>query len=249
MFGTAQLISVEQAESISENLLDIQCFWLRRHRVFPFYTLGVTNYYDITGSDKANYYSRLAKFNALLLAEFGELYRLLKRVLSSLLRAPVSFSREHALPGFQLFQAHPDFHAAKMQTVTHSQWFERRYRTDCPRNPVHVDRVHQTLDWNHLQPDFNRTISFTLPLAIPPGAGLKLWPITAEDTQGISDAAMLQMFAGHSPQWVPYREGTLVCHDGNQYHQAQGFPVAPGEQRFTLQGHGCLCDGTWYLFW
>ena len=47
-----------------------------------------------------------------------------------------------------------------------------------------------------------------------------------------------------------YALGELFVHDGDHLHRiAADHPMASGERRLTLQGHGARLDGRWWLYW
>ncbi|MGV2287308.1 hypothetical protein AAHK20_01220 [Trinickia sp. YCB016] len=92
-----------------------------------------------------------------------------------------------------------------------------------------VASVHRDLQYRDVfpahTPSDDDLFSFTLPLSTPPGSGLSLWPRGADE-----------------PEFLPYRSGTLVVHDGLIQHQA--VLACDGDlERVTLQGHGIKTTG------
>jgi hypothetical protein len=81
------------------------------------------------------------------------------------------------------------------------------------------------------QPDPGSVMTFTLPVAMPRGAGLRIW----EQTGRSSDYA--------------YTIGTLAIHDGLSMHQAILNPHHEPTARIMLQGHGLLTSKGWRLYW
>ncbi|QDQ27992.1 hypothetical protein FNU76_17475 [Chitinimonas arctica] len=228
-----------------EQLLDLEAFWISRHSRLPFFTLGATNYYDLS-ANPAKPYERLARqYNPLLRSCFGGLYERLRAQLQARLGQPVGWLADNqiaALPGFHLFQGHAAF--AGGGEVTHAQWFRQRDGAAFPGNPVHTDTAHLALGLS------GATLSFTLPIVLPEaGAGLRCWPVAAADTARLGDAALLARLADSPPREIRYQVGQMLVHSGETYHQARGLPCRAGEQRMTLQGHGVLRDGAWQLFW
>ena len=245
------IFSSERGAAFAERVRDLDAFWLSRHIRLPFYTLGATNYYDIT-ANPARPYERLARqYNALLRECFAQLYDALAAALADHLRQPVTFLAGSALPGFHIFEGHPEFAPRAEHDVLHRVWFTRRDGPDFPGNPIHVDTAHGALDLaNVCLPHLPPTLSFTLPLGLPrEGAGMALWPLGVADLAHLDGAHQLERLRASSTRFVAYRSGTLFLHSGACYHQARGLPVTPGEYRITLQGHGIWIDGAWRLFW
>lgn len=75
-------------------------------------------------------------------------------------------------------------------------------------------------------------LSFTLPLSVPAGSGLHLW--RREDAQ---------------PDFIAYRHGQMIVHDGLALHQAVLACGQGGLERITLQGHAVRLDGQLLLYW
>lgn len=245
------LFSAEQGAAFAERARDLDAFWLPRHTRLPFYTLGATNYYDIT-ANPARPYERLARqYNPLMRECFAQLYDTLVAGLAEHLRRPVTFLAGSALPGFHIFDGHPEFAPRAEHDVLHRVWFTRRDGADFPGNPIHVDTAHGALDLANVSvPNLPPTLSFTLPLGLPrEGAGMALWPLRVADLAHLEGASQLERLRASPTRFVAYRPGTLFLHSGTCYHQARGLPVTPGEHRITLQGHGIWIDGAWRLFW
>lgn len=238
------LFTAAECATLVERLLDLEAFWIPRHRRLPFHTLGATNYYDITGNP-ARPYDRLARqYNPFLLNNFAEVYTALRAALAERLGAPVRFREGAALPGFHIFGADPAFAPGPHLDVTHTQWFQRRDGDGVPGNPIHVDTAHRALGLS------GPTLSCTLALRLPAsGAGLKIWPLLEEDTAGLGEPERLDRLNRTPAREVAYTEGALFVHSGDWHHQARGLPSEPGEHRITLQGHGVRRDDGWHLFW
>ncbi|NRO97469.1 hypothetical protein GWC77_16215 [Paraburkholderia sp. NMBU_R16] len=245
------LFSAGQGAAFAERARDLDAFWLPRHARLPFYTLGATNYYDIT-ANPARPYERLARqYNPLLRECFAQLYDTLVAGLAEHLRRPVTFLAGSALPGFHIFDGHPEFAPRAEHDVLHRVWFTRRDGPEFPGNPIHVDTAHGALDLANVSvPNLPPTLSFTLPLGLPrEGAGMALWPLGVADLAHLDGASQLERLRASPTRFVAYRPGTLFLHSGTCYHQARGLPVTPGDHRITLQGHGIWIDGAWRLFW
>lgn len=238
LFGEAE------CAALFERLLDLEAFWLPRHPSLPFHTLGATNYYDITANPDRPYERLAAQYNPFLLANFPDVYAALIAALQERLQAPVQFHDGAALPGFHIFGDDPAFAPDPSQDVTHAQWFQRRDQGGHPGNPIHVDTAHRALGLA------GPTLSLTLPIRLPAGgAGLRIWPLRAEDGRGLTQEGLRELFGRTFPRDVIYRPGEVLVHCGDWYHQARGLPVLAGDYRMTLQGHGVRLDDGWHLFW
>lgn len=100
-------------------------------------------------------------------------------------------------------------------------------------------------------PYSRHTISYTLALKVPQaGADLRIWRNPLDDFQ-VRDW-MLQFLENHEQfDDVPYVEGVMVIHNGQEYHAAGEdniFETHSNEHRITMQGHGVFCDGEWVVF-
>ncbi|WP_186080724.1 hypothetical protein [Burkholderia gladioli] len=253
------LLDAAGAAALVERLHDLDAFWIARHARLPFHTLGATNYYDLTANPARPYARLAARYNPLLLAQFGALYASVVATLAARLDAAVAYLAETepdtALPGFHIFGAHAEFAARAEHDVLHGDWFRQRDGDAFPGNPIHVDTAHLALGLDaraRLAGEATplATLSFTLPLALPEaGAGMRLWGF-GHEAAPVGDGAHQQARLRHAPtREHAYRSGALFVHSGTRYHQARGFPVVPGQYRITLQGHGVWLGGAWRLFW
>jgi hypothetical protein len=103
------------------------------------------------------------------------------------------------------------------------------------------------------------TISFTLCIKLPAaGSGLIVWPqltgnrvaTLASEHKVAGEAALAYLVGRHTAEFVPYRVGSMVRHDGQLVHWIPSLEgVRKGDERITLQGHGIRRDGRWHLFW
>ena len=197
----------------------------------PFFTLGAASYLDAGGRRRPSYEERASRDNPLLRTHFSWLYERLRTAIGDHLGEPVDFHAAFALPGFHVFER--------------CMIFERSFAS------MHRDLQYRALDWTGDEPDFDRPISFTVPMAMPSaGAGLELWDLHAADLDGLSDAEVTARAAAETPVYHPYRLGVVNLHSGHQLHRIA--PMAFGDdvsERMTLQGHGVRCGGTWRLYW
>lgn len=250
--GMLPLLSASETEGIVEQLFAIDAFWLPRHQNLPFFTLGATNYYDLTANHSKPYWKLARQYNPFLLENFAELYARLRTSLEQHMQEPVEYLEHAALPGFQIFAGDPTFSPSHQRhDIMHDTWLGKRDGSAYPGNPIHVDAACLAEARRLAARDGqSTTISFTLPLLLPQhGAGLKIWPLTADDTQGLSTPAQLQLFHSTPARLIEYVPGSLFVHSGAEYHQAHGLPTQAGEMRITLQGHGIRQGQVWQLFW
>jgi hypothetical protein len=80
------------------------------------------------------------------------------------------------------------------------------------------------------QPDPGQVLTLTLPVSMPTGAGLNLWPST-------------------EPVFHPYQLGQLTLHSGLVPHQAVLHPISEPVPRIMLQCHALLQRGAWGIYW
>ncbi|AEK61882.1 hypothetical protein CFU_2052 [Collimonas fungivorans Ter331] len=246
-----RLFSQAAADDIVQRLLNLDAFWLPRHPQLPFYTLGATNYYDITGNPAKPYLRLARQYNPFLLENFSDVYRALLAGLQEQLGQPVDFLADAALPGFHIFGGHADFTARDEHDVLHGEWFQRRDGHGFPGNPIHVDTAHLALGLPAAVAGVPLpTLSFTLALCLPEeGAGMKIWPLRLANIADLGGQQQMQLLQDCASRLVAYQAGGLFVHSGDYYHQARGLPVQDGQYRITLQGHGAWLDGQWRLFW
>ena len=114
-----------------------------------------------------------------------------------------------ALPGFHIHLPHPTF-AADVASVHRDLQFMKVF----PQHTFEPDQV----------------ITFTLPLSLPPGSGLKVWE-------------------GENVSLHRYRLGQMVVHDGLCQHQAILHPEPSATPRIMLQGHGVCLNDELLLYW
>jgi hypothetical protein len=232
-----RFLSPDECESLRKKLFDLRQYWESRTPVLPFYTLGAASYLDadrreVHARDEAYYVERAGHFNPILREHFGWLYNRLSPFLAKRLGAPVGYRESGGLPGFNLMLAH------------------RAYIKMTPS--IHYDWQYQNLDWSWASnyPKLS-TISFTLAIALPQeGSGLNVWDVSEEQIFGPSSREVHEYVHTVPPTLFPYRVGDIALHFGQVFHQVPSPKVVcKGDERITLQGHGCLCDGSWHLFW
>ncbi len=224
------LVSAERCAEITAAVLQQRSAWTQRHDTLPSFTLGAACYLDVPQHGLPKYVFARKASNRVLRAGFKQLYETLCETLSAHLQAPVFLTRRHALPGFHIYEAHPQLHTLKPV--------------------IHFDLQDLRLSWTDKKP---RTpegrISFTMPVALPQeGGGIHLWDIVYEQFSSHREA--LKAAEDQAPQTVLYNLGELFVHSGDNLHQiASGRMHNAQDARITLQGHGRRCEEGWELYW
>ncbi len=239
----------EESHRIAKTVLTLKKHWISRHPKYPVFSFGAVNYYDIPGYTQLPYVENVKKSNPVLWKHFEWMYKKLIIKLEEILTEPVGFDKQLALPGFHIFEFHDVFRSP--EAVSHHEFFRRRDDPDAyPGVPVHVDTPYLVIGWGH-DVDLKNPISFTLGIQLPKtGSGLKVWNLRLSDTINKSENEIWEKIENSTHKIYKYDPGTLVLHDGKNYHQAWcGENINPGEMRLTLQGHGVFCRGKWILYW
>ena len=161
---------------------------------------------------KHSYPKKIEDDNKAMWVLFRSLYERVATALEKELGEPTTYLRkDYALPGFHIFSG--------------DGWLASGWNVA----KIHVDLQYRQLDWKDLDVDTDRTLSFTLPVSLPPGAGLYFLDMQKDDT------ASLLSYRNVKKEKVEYELGTLYMHNGHQYHMIS--PYEKGDERITLQGH------------
>jgi len=232
MVTRTPMLTSDECARVLEQVQSHRSAWAMRYPGLPFYTLGAASYLD-AGAGRCAYFEKAAAINPVLERDFGWLYDRLRHTLGERLQARAVFQPRAARPGFHVFMAHEAF---------------RR-----PLAKVHFDLQFLGIDWAEDQEmDFSRPISYTLAIRLPQaGAGLRIWDLTKAEWDATGREDLDRLARKHVPQYVPYREGELVCHSGMVLHQiapAAG-PVRSDDMRVTLQGHALPGRDAYWLYW
>ncbi|HIK03255.1 MAG TPA: hypothetical protein IGS40_00835 [Trichormus sp. M33_DOE_039] len=236
---TEQILSEKQCAEVYATIQSLKEHWITRgQEPASFFTLGTASYLDFLNLPDfaGDYYNRAKQYKPLLQKHFSQIYELVKNSLEKQLQAPVSYYPEFALPGFHVWETPAIFTKSTAS--------------------VHFDLQYQNLNWQDEENiDFQRTISFTLPIKLPHlGGGLNIWDLTYEEyTDGrdpnyLGDVEVMKRFRNKTVH--PYNVGKIVIHGGHSLHQIAAIAqVHPGDERITLQGHGVYHNGQWLLYW
>ena len=233
MIARIPLLSAGECARVLERVQAHRAAWTQRHPGLPAYTLGAASYLDSSPGRRDAYYAKADALNPLLKREFGWLYERLLEALGEHLRAGAAFEPRAARPGFHIFLAH--------------EAFKR------PLGKIHFDLQFAGLEWpDDGDMDFSRPVSFTLAIRLPQaGSGLRTWDIGKAEYDAMDPAARGRIGQDRIPEYVPYREGTMVCHSGMLLHQiapASG-DVRPDDMRVTLQGHALPGPRGYGIYW
>ena len=211
------VLAPEACAHWADQVLALRRHWTQRHARLPFYTLGMAAYLDAVPDGSApalppSYQSTILRqhSNQVLLEHFEALLEINRAALSQHFARPARYvPQQAALPGFHIHLPHPAF-ASEVASVHRDLQFMKVFAQ-------HAIEPHQVL-------------TFTLPVSMPPGSGLKTWSDSGTDVH-------------------PYRLGHMVVHDGLCQHQAVLHPTPSDVPRIMLQGHGVFLHDELLLYW
>lgn len=220
------VLTADECARVLEAILERRSLWIpRRPGAYAFYTLGAASYLD-----SADYYEKAARFNAELERGFSWLYDRVLRVLGEALRCRVQLEPRAARPGFHIMPPTSEM------TV--------------PEGNRHFDAQFMRIAWEG-DVDFSTPLSYTLAVRLPAsGGGLNLWSISRPEYNGMDADSRARFNRDTPPEYVPYREGHLVCHSGLRLHAgAASYATERSQVRVTLQGHALRRDDHYFLYW
>ncbi|MBC1224358.1 hypothetical protein GNF10_27250 [Nostoc sp. UCD121] len=222
----------EECLTIYTAIYELKKMWSRRHE--NKYTLGAASYIDANTNiyPYVSYYGKAKLFNPILQEHFGWLYQRLGDILSKELKNNICYQDNLALPGFHIFISGP--------------------KSIDREKSLHVDFQGKFLKWDSSESiNFHEPISFTLAIKLPEcGGGLDVLDMRYEEYIKLSPKEQKQIFNSDLVKIYPYKLGDLLIRSGNIFHEVAAMPhIQLGEERITLQGHGLLCQDTWYLYW
>ena len=244
------LFTPAECSTVRQALDELRPHWIQRHPVAPFFTLGASNYFDITYNPMLPYYRFATRFNPLLLEQLGWFYERLTQGIAHYLGSPAQFRPNLGMPGFHIFLSHQSF--AQPKDLTHIEWFRSKGKAEVVGNAIHCDTAHLVVDWGNRDGlELENPISITVSIRIPEaGAGLNYWEFGRERTDDLPPAALREFLINSPKHYHPYQLGCMAIHSGLRYHQMAAMPkMLPGDERITLQGHGVRQNGVWQLFW
>jgi hypothetical protein len=204
-----------------------------------FVTYGRATYLDVClprAEPERDYYGLVAATNRGLVAMFGPLYDELRLFVERLLAEPVGYEPDLlALPGVHIFRGAGIRSAAEAGAHFDVQY--QKLRLPAPPDP-------------ELPP-----LSITVPLRMPAhGTGIQVYDVTYSDYERAYRMGRIssldELVRRKSSAYYPYAVGRLVLHRGLVVHCISSpGPVAPDDERITLQCHGIRCQGKWVLYW
>lgn len=212
-FCMQKVLSKKESILFAKQVKSHKKYWKTKNILM--YTLGTASY--IEGANSSDYYIKeYNKTNKFLYKHYKYLYDKVLEYFQK--RAPNSKVKyRFAYPGFHIFKCNRLF-----------SW---------PVASVHKDYQYRNLPSQKDENiDYDKTLSFTLCLELPPTGG------------------GLYKFENNQKTKVIYKPGYIVCHNGKTTHMISPSPTPKDDKtyyRITLQGHG-LYDkkkNTWWLYW
>jgi hypothetical protein len=237
-FTSVETLTPAQCEDVCSAVHMLRSFWTQVHESTLFFTLGVASYIEFCrpGDAAARYREKALQFNPLLSEYFSGMMENLRSTLQRQLGEPVAFAEGLARPGFHI-------------------WLTEAIPTQ-PTASVHFDLQYQGHGWPaYGEADYERPISFTLPVRLPAGGGgMNIWNLNYREVEELSASGVPvdihELREGREHEHYAYGLGRLVLHSGHFLHQiAPVEQVVPGDERITLQGHALRCGGRWLLYW
>lgn len=212
-FCIQKILSKSESKLFSKKIKSHKKYWKRKNILM--YTLGTASYIEGTGG--FNYYSKeYTKTNKFLYKHYKNLYdKVLEYFQNKTPNSKVKY--RFAYPGFHIFKCNKLF--------------------SFPLASIHKDYQYRNLKLHKDEDiDYDKTLSFTLCLRLPPTGG------------------GLYKFENNQKTKINYKAGYIVCHNGKTTHMIAPSPTPNDDKthyRITLQGHG-LYDkkqNTWWLYW
>ena len=239
------VLSAVEAGAVVDTLFSLRHQWTYRFDgLVPLFTLGAASYLD---GDGPAYHQRAGRDNAVLAQHFGWLHARIAARLKTITGRSVRMMPRASLPGFHMFLAHRLFERPIYRTHSDAQYLERR-----PRGQVNGESGagHKGDGGDSGEFDQGGLLSFTLAVALPDEAGLRLYlpgPCASGD---YANAALAEDVEGHCRVYERYKVGDLVVHGELMVHSIAPSVYDGREGRVTLQGHAMLgTDGMWELYW
>lgn len=196
----------------------------KSHKGGELVTIGNGSY--LRSGDREKWLKNALFDNKALWELYRPLYEKVARCISEELSSPVTYMRDdYPLPGFHIF--------------SDKGWLASGWSVA----KIHVDLQYKQHDWGDLDIDTNKTLSFTLPLSLPDGAGLYFLDMY------LGDSTHLLTYRNAKKEKVEYELGTLYMHNGHQYHMISAY--SKGVPRITLQGHAIYSKklSKYILYW
>jgi hypothetical protein len=226
--GELTVLEPAECHRVADAVLGLRDSWTPRSKEAAFFTLGSNAYMDLarTADPRSAYHGPAARTNAVLARHFSDVYAVLAAALREAVGMPARYAEDLAWPGFHIWTE-----AAIPRTATTS---------------VHFDLQYQRLLTEPRYAGATGTLSFTLPVRLPAGSSLLVWPGVGYP----ADVSRLRTARSAPPVAVEYHLGQALVHSGHILHQIGPTSVVrPGDLRMMLQGHGLVVDGELILYW
>ena len=214
-FCMQKVLSKTESKLFAKQVKSHKKYW--KHKNILMYTLGTASYIE-GGHGLDIYIKAYKKSNKFLYKHYKYLYdKVLEYFQSRVPNSKVKY--RFAYPGFHIFKCNRLF--------------------SFPVASVHTDLQYRNIplkETEHEDIDYDKTLSFTLCLELPPTGG------------------GLYKFENNQKTKINYKAGYIVCHNGKTTHMIAPSPIPDDDKthyRITLQGHG-LYDkkkNTWWLYW
>jgi hypothetical protein len=211
-FCMQKILTPKEAEFFANKVKSHTKYWKTKNILM--YILGTASY--IEGTNGTEYYTKqYKKTNKFLYKHYKKLYKKILDYFQQRTNSTVKY--RFAYPGFHIFKCNRLF--------------------SLPVASIHKDRQYLNLPLlKNEDIDYDKTLSFTLCLELPPTGG------------------GLYKFQNNINTKVIYKPGYIVCHNGKTTHMIAPSPPPTDNNeyyRITLQGHG-IYDKTkdiWWLYW
>ena len=124
---SVHVLDETEASRVAALVNELRPYWRIVGKRLSFFTLGAASYIDAARS-RDEYRDLAFRLNPILVTHFSDLYARLLAALRDSLGLPVTFAEGLALPGFHLYQYHPELAFLQPQ--------------------VHKDLQHHRIDWS-----------------------------------------------------------------------------------------------------
>lgn len=232
MVDRVAVLSPEECCAVAEQVKKLRRFWVRRHDELPSFTLGAAAYLDVPKGGLPMYETRTNVGNRFLTRHFTDVLQTVRDRVAERVDADVYLSERFGLPGFHIFEHHPNLGDA--------------------RPKKHYDRQDVRLDWeDEIERRDGERMSFTMAIDLPAaGSGIYVWNYAYDRFVTRSEEELEEELAELGSEYVDYEVGAMVIHTGDQLHQiAPDRIIEEGEWRLTLQGHGRPTPRGFELYW
>lgn len=194
-----------------------------------FWTIGSASYKDKERFTEFEYEKFVMEKNVQLLDHMPYFYNFFLKWFEHHLQTPCQYMPNVSIPGFHVFRYDPEF--------------------EKPLARPHVDVPFNKFDWGKKN-GYHNIFTPVAAVEIPPGAGMYVWDVTAEDIDEHGVNKVLDTLPTIEPKGlVSHKTDTMLLHSGRFVHQIKPFSGPTETWRITLQAHAILLDGVWNFYW